>query len=561
MPSKFFLIVGCRGFYQKLFGSSFSRGIRVLSVIFLAFTTIFFFSNRAIARDATILSLRSDKGTHRELNREQLSRITQLQVLIKIPGQGIATLAVSRGSVKPQSQLLFKGSLLATSRQKSRIPRIEKRWGALSVQENGNIAFNFAAPGSHGAVRYYALSGSNLRQSKKLRIVRAPHYALSGKGCHTEAATSSPFNHEEPALKSLPLTARATLSKRYSVRTVADHLWNERYGSNSNSRIRTIVNAASAIYNTDLGMEVSIASQKVDTDPSSYPETITSSETILNLFRSSGEIGSANVAVLFTARKFDEGVIGIAYLGAACVAPSYSYAAIERFQDALDPIVLAHELGHTLSADHVSDGIMTTALNPASPPRSFSASSISQISSFVGRYGSCLASIALTPTPIATPNSTATPSPSKTPGSSTTPIATPTSAVTPNPNRTPGSTGNSGIRIGFQLDGARVNFSIAQNSADQACSFALKAGLSTRTLFSKGTTIRTYGPGALSETLSARLPRRTRGNVKIYIRGYSFCEGSSPKPTNLKWFDASELKVGRVGSGEQIVEDLRRRLR
>jgi hypothetical protein len=167
----------------------------------------------------------------------------------------------------------------------------------------------------------------------------------------------------------------------------------------------------------------------------------------------------------------------------------------------------------------------------------------------------------LTPTPIATPNSTATPSPSKTPGSSTTPIATPTSAVTPNPNRTPGSTGNSGIRIGFQLDGARVNFSIAQNSADQACSFALKAGLSTRTLFSKGTTIRTYGPGALSETLSARLPRRTRGNVKIYIRGYSFCEGSSPKPTNLKWFDASELKVGRVGSGKQIVEDLRRRLR
>jgi hypothetical protein len=302
----------------------------------------------------------------------------------------------------------------------------------------------------------------------------------------------------------------------------------------------TIANAASAIYNRDLGMEISVASQKVDTDPSSYPESITASETLLNLFRSSGEKGLANVGVLFTGRSFDEGVIGIAYLGVACVAPSYSYGAIQRFQDALDPVVLAHELGHTLSAEHVSDGIMTTSLNPSSPPKSFSSASISQISTFVGQYGSCLVTTASIPTP----------SPS------------PTSVATPNPNRTPGSTGNSGIRIGFQLDGSRINLSIAQNSADQACSFVLKAGLSSRSLFSRGITLRTYyGAGALSETLFARIPRRTRNSVKIYIRGYSLCEGSSPTPTNLKWFDASELTVGRIGSGEQIIEDLRRRLR
>jgi hypothetical protein len=519
--------------------------------IFLALISILFFSKIAIARDATILSLRSNEGTHRELSQKELSRISAMKMLIQIPGQGTATLSVTRATKAPQNQLLFKGFFFAPSRGSRRDSRGEKRWAALSVLNNGDLAFNFAAPGSHGAIRYYALSGSTLKLSKKLRIVRAPNYALSGKGCRTEAGSSSALHQDEHSIESLPLIARASLSKRYSIRTVADHLWNQRYGSNSNSRIMTIVNAASAIYNTDLGMEISVASQKVDTNPSSYPESITSSETILNLFRSSSEKGSANVGFLFTGRSFNEGVLGIAYLGVACLAPSFSYGAIQRFQDALDPVVLAHELGHTLSAEHVPDGIMTASLNPSSPPSSFSATSISQISNFIARYGSCLATIASIPTPVATPTSAATPSPTR----------TPTSAATPNPNRTPGSTGDSGIRIGFQLDGARVNLSIAQNSADETCSFLLKAGLSSRSLFSKGTTLKTYGPGALSETLSARIPRRTKRSVKIYIRGYSLCDGSSPTPTNLNWFDASELTVGRIGSGEQIVEDLKHRLR
>jgi hypothetical protein len=560
MRSEFFLIVGCRSFCENLFVGQSSWAVSLRHGIFLALTSILLFSKIAIARDATILSLRSNEGTHRELSRKELSRISAMKVLIQIPGQGTATLSVIRATDAPRNQLLFKGFLFAPSRGSRRDSRSEKRWAALSVLNNGDIAFNFAATGSHGAIRYYALSGSTLQLSKKLHIVRAPNYALSGRGCRTGAGSSSALHQDEHSIESLPLIARANLSKRYSIRTVADHLWNQRYGSNSNSRIMTIANAASAIYNTDLGMEISVSSQKVDTDPSSYPESITASETILDMFRSSGEKGSANVGFLFTGRNFNEGVIGIAYLGVACVAPSYSYGAIQRFQDALDPIVLAHELGHTLSAEHVSDGIMTTSLNPASPPRSFSATSISQISTFIGRYGSCLATIASIPTPVATPSPTRTPGSSSTPGSGT-PVPTPTSAATPNPNRTPGSTGNSGIRIGFQLDGARVNFSIAQNSADQTCSFLLKAGLSSRSLFSKGTTLRTYGPGALSEKLSARIPRRTRGSVKIYLRGYSLCEGSSPTPTNLKWFDASELTVGRIGSGEQIIEDLKRRLR
>jgi hypothetical protein len=565
MRSKFFLIVGCLSFCKRLFVRKSPQVISLHHSIFLALTSILFFSKIAIARDATILSLRSNEGTHREVSREELSRISAIKVLIQIPGQGNATLSVTRAEAAPLNQLLFKGFLFATSRG-SRQVRSEKRWAALSVLNNGDLAFNFAAPGSHGAVRYYALSGSNLQLSKKLHIVRAPNYALSGKGCRTAAGSSSTLQQDEHSIESLPLIARANLSKSYSLRTVADHLWNQRYGSNSNSRIMTITNAASAIYNADLGMEISVASQKVDTDPSSYPESITASETILDMFRSSSERGSANVGFLFTGRKFNEGVLGVAYLGVACVAPSYSYGTIERFQDALDPIVLAHELGHTLSAEHVPDGIMTASLNPASPPSSFSATSISQISTFIGRYGSCLATIASIPTPVATPTSVATPNPTQTPGSSSTPgsgtpVATPTPAETPNPNRTPGSTGDSGTRIGFRLDGARVNLSIAQNLEGETCAFILKAGLSSRSLFSKGTTLWVYGPGPFLETLSARIPRRTRGRVKIYIRGYSLCEGSSPIATNLKWFDASELTVGRIGSGQQIIDDLKRRLR
>lgn len=497
----------------------------------------------ATARDATIVSLRSGDGAHHHLNQDELSRVRTLRVVVAIPGQGKVTLAVTRSKGTPRTQHLFKGHLSAPSRSSARRTRGENRWAALSLLDTKKLTLNFAAPGSFGAVRYYALSGPELRVGQALRVVRAPHYALAGRRCHSEDSTAALYAsselHEGHSLQSLPVTARVNLARELAIRTVADYLWNNRYGSGSNSRIRTIANAASAIYRTDLGMEISVDSQKVDTNPSSYPEALTASEELLDLFRSSGERGTANVGVLFTGRNFDQGVIGIAYLGPVCIAPPFAYATVQRFQDALDPIVLAHELGHTLSAVHVADGIMTTALNPANPPRSFSSESIAQITSHVQQKGSCLATINSAPTP----------------------GATPTPKKTAEPKGNPGSPSTSGIRLGFQLDGSRVSLSIADDPLEAGCSFFLKAGTSGNALFSRGITLKTYAPGKLPNKLSAQLSRRTKKSARIYLRGYSLCEGEAPSRTNLKWFDAVDLPVGRLGTTGQVIGDLKRRLR
>jgi hypothetical protein len=104
------------------------------------------------------------------------------------------------------------------------------------------------------------------------------------------------------------------------------------------------------VYGRDVGIDISVESTFLDSSPLSYPSAITASETLLDLFRQNATRGAADVGVLFTDRTFDDGVIGIAYLGVVCRFPAASYGAIRRFQDALDPIILAHELGQPLES-------------------------------------------------------------------------------------------------------------------------------------------------------------------------------------------------------------------
>lgn len=237
---------------------------------------------------------------------------------------------------------------------------------------------------------------------------------------------------------------------------------------------------------------------------------------------------------MFTGRDFDSGVIGIAYLGTVCIDPFLSYAAIQHFQDALDPVILAHEIGHTLSAEHDAGGIMTTALNPSSPPSSFSATSISQISSHVQSYGSCLAPI------VATPTRTPTPTPTSSGGGSTS------------------SSGKKSLRLSTK--GARYTFTFSLPDTPGTCTFSLKAGTSDKTLFTTGILLRSSPLADTPRTLSATLRKRTRTRTKIYVRGYTRCTGSPTSRTNLIWFDAATVPASTRTSPITFIRELKQRL-
>ena len=110
----------------------------------------------------------------------------------------------------------------------------------------------------------------------------------------------------------------------------------------------------------------------------------------------------------FTGRTFGDDVIGIAYVGSACRndQSEFANAIVQRVSDSLDPVTAAHELGHTLDAQHTASGIMKAALG-SPPPTSFSSTSLLEMSSFLSPwYPQCrqgLSTGTLTPTP--TPSS------------------------------------------------------------------------------------------------------------------------------------------------------------
>lgn len=83
--------------------------------------------------------------------------------------------------------------------------------------------------------------------------------------------------------------------------------------------------------------------------------------------------------------KIKDATLGVAWVGGAC-SPIYSYGwAI------LEPIVMAHEIGHLMGADHADSGLMKGSWMPGDPIE-FSSFSVKSIKNFVegDRASSCL---------------------------------------------------------------------------------------------------------------------------------------------------------------------------
>ncbi len=515
----------------------------------------------ATPRSAKIISIRTEYGVTRALSATELIKANALLLRLWLPGNGVTTIKLKRPA-SLRSSNLWRGYAESPSRDAGRQSSVSRRWAAASLTEQSGLlpstgyaipsaelsgiekklTLNFATSGVRGGTRFFSLSGGE--GAEKLRVVRAPHFALANKGCplkgHLEEHAREISGNISPS--SLPRSSRAVsdravnLSKKLTLKTVADWRWSALYGANANTRIQTIVNAASAIYGNDLAMSLSIDSQLVDNSPLSYPASITNPESFLELFSNQDIKGSSNAGVLFTDRTFDDSVIGIAYLGVICRIPSASYAAIRRFQDALDPIILAHEIGHTLSAVHVSDGIMTTSLNPSNPPSSFSASSINEIASHVQTYGSCMASVSPNPTPTATPTSGGSGSASST------------------------------TRIRLLIAGPRIVLrpSVSDEYGSvfgQQCTFSIKAGFSRKGLFSKGTTLFSSTLSALPSGLVARLSRRSATSGPLYLRGYIQCPGAPLDTTATIWFDPSSLNITKKTTQSNFLKDLKLRLK
>jgi len=178
------------------------------------------------------------------------------------------------------------------------------------------------------------------------------------------------------------------------IATDADFQFFKKKKENTQSYIRTVLNAVESIYLSSLGVRLNLVDQHVFTS-NSQPYNTSDSSSLLKGFRSytlqTKQIKSADVYHLFSGKIFNNNVAGLAYLGGACVSGGTAGFSISRaVKPELDPLIVAHEIGHSLSATHdATPGSLMSPYMRTSDTR-FSFRSLNQMLSFIKKKGSCL---------------------------------------------------------------------------------------------------------------------------------------------------------------------------
>ncbi len=259
------------------------------------------------------------------------------------------------------------------------------------------------------------------------RVTSIPRNAFQRGACAAPIASLTGETQGEPRITAALETGEALTETRkvLTISTDADPEWYSKYGENSNAEIASIINAAEVIYQRQLGVNFRLVRQHVYTDQSPY--TTTSSGALLTAFSENPEnvtnLGDGSsqfddvvdLKHLFTGRDLDGSVIGIAYIGAVCVAPQYSYGVTQSYVAGATMGIFAHEIGHNLGGFHdVSDvnGLMYPSVR-VPPAEQFSTASVAEISSHLQTYDSCVSheSVKASPAPSPSPSPTAVPEP------------------------------------------------------------------------------------------------------------------------------------------------------
>lgn len=285
-----------------------------------------------------------------------------------------------------------------------------------------------------GLVLEIAVGGLNRRAPERLTIVRAPlQKELKGSPLRGRAVrvSSHAFNaigcgaSEESNARHAPSTDRpSSLPVRALGQTKTIYLGTDfdlefmraarcKTASRCNNLILSLVNQVSVHYKRQLGTNLRVTRQR---GPVRFTSGTTDSSDMLSnyaRFIASNYLGYLHDGANngpnlvdgfagFTGQKMRENVVGIATLGTYC-ADSSAHSAnmvVKHISKSLLPLVVAHELGHNLNAVHTARGIMTPSVSKTGKDRSFSRTSVSEMSTYLNDwYGECRAGTNFTPPP------------------------------------------------------------------------------------------------------------------------------------------------------------------
>ncbi len=235
-----------------------------------------------------------------------------------------------------------------------------------------------------------------------LREITPEELAELLRGCGLEA--SAELLGETGFAPGEPVAASATTELReIELGTEADAPFVAQSGGSSeaNARILSIVNAVNGIYEADLALTNRIVVQRAWSG--SDPYNSSDSATLLGEFRNqfSAAVGTpTDDAQLFSGRDFESNVIGRAWVASACGSYRYGVNQGLGLADSALHVLVAHEEGHNLGADHSDSGVMAPILDPNASW--FSDASRAQIGAYTASVA-CLESIASGAPPLLEP--------------------------------------------------------------------------------------------------------------------------------------------------------------
>lgn len=354
------------------------------------------------------------------------------------------------------------------------------------------------------------------------RAIRTSSFAFRDMMCATHAPTSP--KHTNETVIGNQVTAQALYDVLYMA-TDFDPAWysamNCQSTSDCNNKIISVVNRTAIFYEQQLGITVEVARQYGSTN---YSSTTNASD-LLDDFRAYSESTRSSVIhdginsgenlvdlfQLYTGRTMDEKVVGIAFTGVMCrdLASTASYMLVSRKSDTADPVIAAHELGHTLNASHSQSGIMTAVLT-SNLPTSFSSFSINEMSSHYDTYKYQCRGGASTgaPPPPASPVET--------------PAATPTSSI---PQPVPET-----LRLSISKKGRNTyTVKTTVSSLRKGCYVRVRAGESEEDA-ATGTIITAYIPRSLTTSrkgiVNGSISAANPADATVYLTAEYQCAGS-----------------------------------
>jgi hypothetical protein len=214
---------------------------------------------------------------------------------------------------------------------------------------------------------------------------------LEGEKSILEPPTEVPVDGGVEAL--LPPTSGAGELRTLEIAVTADVEFFETYGADSLAEIESILNVVDGIFQSEVNLAVEIVNAEIwQTEPD--PFTSAASGTLLqelrNYWNGNNQAVDRDATHLFTGKTLEGSTIGIAYVGVVC-STSVAYGLSEDLSSSsLMPILVAHELGHNLGAEHDVSGstpryIMYPSLSTLNLDE-LSAESTTTIENYIGSH-------------------------------------------------------------------------------------------------------------------------------------------------------------------------------